>query len=209
MPDADFGNHPEAVVLILEDPALVVERSIRQGREHRLQPFRQSRETGQFGCAPFKMLRQDWAASTYLRARALFVFFVAFVVFHGLRFRGFGFRGLAVAAVTLSRFGRGLGFLAAILGERPAYIVALFDAAFGVAPDIALVAARAISSRLAAFARHLVALFNIASLKVIEHVQHTEKPRGSFSMARRQLRWPGAPSASCRIAPESSSLGPR
>jgi hypothetical protein len=50
------------------------------------------------------------------------------------------------------------------LGKRPAYIVTLFDAALRVAPDMRLSPRGAISSRLAAFARHFFALFNIASL---------------------------------------------
>src|SRR3981189_69209 len=39
----DIRNHAEPVVLILKDPAHVIERGIRERRKHRLQAFRQCR----------------------------------------------------------------------------------------------------------------------------------------------------------------------
>jgi hypothetical protein len=41
----DFGDHAEAVVLVLEDPTGIVEGRVRQCREHRLQAFRQGRRS--------------------------------------------------------------------------------------------------------------------------------------------------------------------
>src|ERR1700712_263392 len=39
----DFRDHPEAVVLVLENPAGIVERRVRERSEHRLQALGQGR----------------------------------------------------------------------------------------------------------------------------------------------------------------------
>jgi hypothetical protein len=38
---SDLGDHAEAVIFILEDPAGIVERTIGQSGKHRLKPLRQ------------------------------------------------------------------------------------------------------------------------------------------------------------------------
>src|ERR1044072_6844413 len=47
----------------------------------------------------------------------------------------------AVAAIALTRFRRGLGVFAHVLGQRPANVVRFFEPAFVIAADVTLVVA--------------------------------------------------------------------
>ncbi len=48
----DFRDHPKAVVLVLENPARVVERSVGERREHWLQALGQGRRPARFEANP-------------------------------------------------------------------------------------------------------------------------------------------------------------
>jgi hypothetical protein len=54
--------------------------------------------------------------------------------------RGSAALSLPIAAVALALFGYGFGLSLAILGQRPAHIIVLFELALFVAADVTLVA---------------------------------------------------------------------
>jgi hypothetical protein len=72
----DFRNHPEAVVLVFENPAGVVVRRVSKRSEHRLQTLGQGSTSGSFEANPFKSaLRNVWKSfkdEGTLRGRVVF-----------------------------------------------------------------------------------------------------------------------------------------
>ena len=58
----DFRDHPEAVVLVLENPAGVVERRVGERREHRLQALGQGRRPAHSRPILKSALRNAWTS---------------------------------------------------------------------------------------------------------------------------------------------------